>query len=116
MSPSESDPWWGTARRLLDPRIIMVLAAAVLELVALCLWPTVYLLDSTDVPSRLGTMLLQRFPLVAAVHPALKLAVDAVFPGALWSWEELVAFFFHCLLAAFVAYAVVAWRLVGAGM
>src|SRR5438270_643313 len=39
--------------------------------------------------------------------------VDRVFPGALWTWEHVVAFLFQCAIVAFIAYAVVAWRLAG---
>jgi alpha-1,6-mannosyltransferase len=41
----------------------------------------------------------------------LKGFVDRWFPGALWAWEHVVAFFFQVLIVAFVVYAVAGWRL-----
>ena len=91
----------------------MLLAALIIEGVALCLWPAVYLSDSSDAPSRLGSIFLVRYPALGAVLEAIKAATDRFFPGALWTWEHVVAFLFQCVIVAFVAYAVAAWRLSG---
>jgi alpha-1,6-mannosyltransferase len=54
-------------------------------------------------------MFQQRYSPIGSIVYALKSVVDWIFPGALWSWEGLGAFFFGCILVAFVAYAVAAW-------
>ena len=84
-----------------------------MEAVAICLWPVVYLSDSSEDPSRFGSILLTRHPELGAVLATAKAFVDRAFPGALWTWEHVVAFLFHCVIVAFVAYAVAGWRLVG---
>jgi hypothetical protein len=89
------------------------MAALIMESVWLCFWPTVYLSDSGLAPSRLGEVVLHRHPELGAVLWTLKALVDAVFPGVLWSGEQIVVFLFHCLIVAFAAYAALAWRLVG---
>ncbi len=95
-----------------DPRVFLILAALVMEVVALCLWPAVYLLSSTDVgPSRLGFMFINRYPLVGGFVMALKSIVDWVFPGALWSGDQLMLFIFNVHVVGFAVYALAAWRL-----
>ena len=56
-------------------------------------------------------MFAQRYPATRAVGAAAKSTIDLVFPGALWTWEHLVAFIFQSILAAYVVYAVAAWHL-----
>jgi alpha-1,6-mannosyltransferase len=87
------------------------MAACLIEMSMLGLWPAAYLSDSQDSTSRLGQMFLGRYPVIGGLLPILKSTVDAVFPGALWTWDHLVSFIFSCVLAAFVAYAIAAWRL-----
>lgn len=96
--------------KLADPRAAILFAAVIIEAASLCLWPAVYLLSSSDGPSRFGEMFLQRYAPLGLVLTALKAGVDWVFPGALWTWERLVTFFLQCAIAAFAAYAAVAWR------
>jgi len=98
---------------LLDPRTTVVLAALIIEGASLGLWPAVHLSDSSEAPSRLGSIFLARYPVLGEVLAATKAIVDRVFPGALWTWEHLVAFLSQCAILAFVAYAVAAWRLTG---
>jgi hypothetical protein len=88
--------------------VTLLLAAATIEVVALGLWPTVFLLDSAH---HFSEMFLGRYPLLEPFLVSLKSLVDWVFPGALWTWENLVEFFFQSMLVAFVAYALAAWRL-----
>ncbi len=83
----------------------------ILELVALALWPALNLVDSALEPSPFGEMMRRQFAWIAALLPVLKSVVDWLFPGALWSWEALITFFFHLMLVAFAAYAFLAWRL-----
>jgi hypothetical protein len=45
---------------------------------------------------------------------AIKDVVDWLFPGALWTGDQLVLFTFRVLAIGFGAYALAAWRLVGA--
>lgn len=97
--------------RLTDPRLAVLLAAVALELVALGLWPTLYLTDSALAPSPLGEMVRRRLDWVGPVLMALKSGVDWIFPGVLWSWEALVTFFLHSVLFGFAVYAALAWRL-----
>ena len=98
-------------RFLRDPRATVIFAALVIEGAALCLWPAVYLADSSEAPSRIGSIFLHRYPALAEALARIKAVVDAWFPGALWTWEHVVAFLFQCILAMFLAYAVAAWRL-----
>lgn len=109
--PGSSDPrsW---RRKLSDPRVALFGSALALELIALALWPTLYLLDSSAAPSAFGEMLRRRLPAIDFIAEVSKGAIDWLFPGALWSWEQLVTFFFHSLIVAFVAYAAAAWALV----
>jgi hypothetical protein len=99
--------------RLGHPRTTVILAALVIEGALLCLWPAVYLSDSSEAPSRLGSIFLVRYPWLGDVLGVLKAAVDRAFPGALWTWEHVVAFLFQSTILAFVAYAIAAWRLAG---
>jgi hypothetical protein len=79
---------------------------------ALAMWPAVYLLSATESgPSPFGLMFIDRYVPVGWILAALKSTVDWILPGALWSWERLVAFTFHMLTAAFLAYAFAAARL-----
>lgn len=96
---------------LLDPRPTIVLAALIIEGASLCLWPAVHLSDSSEAPSRLGSIFLARYSILGDIVVAIKVVVDAVFPGALWTWEHLVAFVLQCAIFAFAAYAIAAWRL-----
>jgi hypothetical protein len=96
--------------RLRDPRATLVIAALVIEATCLCLWPAVYLSDSSVAPSRLGSIFLARYPVLGDALAALKALVDQVFPGALWAWEHIVIFIFQTVAVAFAAYAVAAWR------
>lgn len=82
-----------------------------MQLVALALWPTLYLADSSLAPSPLGEMVRRRFDWAAALLTTLKSVVDWLFPGALWTWEALIQFFSLLMLAAFAAYALACWRL-----
>jgi hypothetical protein len=93
----------------LDPRIWLLLAVVLLEAIAICFWPASYLLDSSDAPSRVGSMFLSRYLPPNTVLAAIKPIVDELFPGALWTWEHLVAFVIQLYLAAFVVYAAAAW-------
>lgn len=94
-----------------DPRASVLAAAFAIEGVALALWPTIYLADTTDGPSRLGEIFLTRYPFLGGLLTSLKSVVDWLFPGALWTWDQLVPFFFHSVTLAFAAYAFAAWRL-----
>jgi hypothetical protein len=100
--------------RLRDPRAIVLSSALVIEGASLCLWPAVYLSDSSDVPTRLGSIFLVRYPVLGEALAAIKGFVDWWFPGTLWAWEHVVAFVFQCVMVTFVAYAIAAWRLVSA--
>ncbi len=103
----------GFARFARDPRANLLVAALVIEVVALCLWPAVYLLSSTDDgPSKLGLMFTNRYPVIGGLVMAIKSVVDWVLPGALWTGDQLLMFTFNVLLVGFAAYALVAWRLV----
>lgn len=95
-------------------RNLVLLAALTIEVVALLLWPTAHLIDRSDRPIGVGEMFIRRYEL-APLLDTLKSAVDWIFPGALWSWDRLIAFTFQCLIAAFVAYGLLAWRLARAG-
>jgi len=104
----------GTARLralLLEPRAVLLIAAVILEAVALFLWPALYLGSAGPEPTGIEAMFVQRYPFATPVVFAVKPVVDFLFPGALWSWEQIIAFFFHCLVAAYVAYSLAAWRL-----
>jgi hypothetical protein len=90
--------------------------ALVLALAILALWPALYLIDSGLEPSPLGEMMARRFAAVAAIRDLVKGVIDWLVPGALWSWEGLVTFFFQVLTIAFVAYAAFAWRLTSVRM
>lgn len=98
-------------RLLRDPRATVIFAALVIEGAALCLWPSVYLADSSEAPSRLGSIFLARYPILGDALATIKAVVDRWFPGALWTWEHVVAFFFQCVIVMFLAYAFAAWRL-----
>ncbi|MPZ13256.1 MAG: hypothetical protein GEU73_02315 [Chloroflexi bacterium] len=89
----------------------LLLAALVIEAVALCLWPTVFMLSAPESASRLGDMFLHRYQPVAEVLWAITDRVNWVVPGALESWEHRIEFFFACVFVAFAAYALAAWRL-----
>jgi Gpi18-like mannosyltransferase len=56
-------------------------------------------------------MFVDRYGPLGWILTAIKGTVDWVLPGALWSWERLVAFTFHILTAGFLAYAIAARRL-----
>lgn len=103
--------WERTRLFLFDLRTSLAISTLLLEVVALALWPTLYLVDSSLEPSPFGEMIRRRFDAVSTVLEGLKNLTDWLFPGALWSWEALVTFFFHALLIGFVAYAFAAWRL-----
>ena len=105
LTPSRA-PW---LQRAHGPRAGLVAAAVVIELGNLALWPTLYLADSSVEPSPLGSMLRRRFGFVGPATDALESVVDWVFPGALWSWEQLVTLFLHTLMLCFVAYALASW-------
>ncbi len=98
-------------RLLRDPRATVIFAALVIEGAALCLWPAVYLADSSEAPSRLGSIFLLRYPVLADALATIKAVVDRWFPGTLWTWEHVVAFLFQCIMVMFLAYTVAAWRL-----
>ena len=97
--------------RLRDRRATLVLAALAIEATALGLWPAVYLSDSAEGASHLGSIFILRYPALGAAVASIKSVIDRVFPGALWTWEHVVAFLFQCVIVAFVAYAVATWRL-----
>ncbi|MSQ24243.1 MAG: hypothetical protein EXR58_06815 [Chloroflexi bacterium] len=84
-------------------------SAAFIELIAILFWPTLDLVDSSLEASTLSEMVRRRLGFVGAITDSAKSLVDWIFPGALWSWEQLVTFFFHLLILAFVAYALAAW-------
>jgi len=94
------------------PRTAIVLSALAIEAAWLSFWPAVYLSDSAQAPSRLGEVVLGRYPALGTILWTLKAIVDELFPGVLWSGEEVVAFLFHCVIVAFAAYALAAWRIV----
>ncbi len=107
-----SRDWSRVAR---DPRVSLLLATLVIEGVALCLWPAVYLLSSSDAgPSKFSVMFIDRYPLLGGLVMVIKSVVDGVFPGALWTGDQLLLFTFHVLVVGFAAYALAAWRLTAA--
>jgi hypothetical protein len=103
--------------RLFGPRTTLLLAALVLELMALAMWPAVYLLSATSEgdPSPFGMMFINRYGPLAWVLAGTKSVIDWLLPGALWTGDRLVAFTFHVLAAGFLAYAGAAWRLTSLG-
>ncbi len=102
-------------RRARDQRSILVISALLIEAGALAFWPTLYLVDSRVEPSPLGEMIRRRFGVIGPLTDGVKSLVDWFFPGVLWSWEQLAAFFFHILIASFLAYGIAAWTVLRSG-
>jgi hypothetical protein len=99
----------------MGPRATLLATALVIEVMAIAMWPAVYLMSATEHgPSPFGTMFIDRYSPLGWILAGAKSAVDWILPGALWSWERLVAFAFHMLTAAFLAYALAARRLMRA--
>ena len=94
-------------------RSSVLLGALVLEVALLALWPGLYLAGPTSGPTTFGQMVLRFFPAGGAILWTVKGAVDFLFPGALWTGEAVVTFFFHAVLLAFVGYALAVWRMAG---
>lgn len=97
--------------KLLGPWTVYAACVGSLELIALGLWPTLYLADSSLAPSPFGEMVRRRVPYLDSMVDWAKSAIDWLFPGALWTWEQLVTFFLHSVVVAFMVYAVAAWTL-----
>ncbi|HEY3115482.1 MAG TPA: hypothetical protein VGK54_01955, partial [Chloroflexota bacterium] len=83
----------------------------VIEVALLAFWPGLYLAGPTSGPTTFGQMVLRFVPAGGAVLWTVKGVVDVLFPGALWTWEAVVTFFFHAILLAFVGYAIATWRM-----